>query len=148
MEHRKGALSIGEFLIGGNKMNLDDVKKQAENVLNEAKEKVEELKDSPVVDQVMDKAKEVAKEVQNSDIVDKVKEKVDELKDSDLVDKVTDNAKEMEKKVQNSDIQDTIVVIPSLPDIVTHNDLGERISGQSQWPVFCYCLFLIFHCKS
>ena len=38
----------------------------------------------------------------------------------------------IKKKVQNTDVQNTVIVIPTLADIMTHNNLREGISGKRE----------------
>ena len=38
----------------------------------------------------------------------------------------------IQKEINHIDIQNAVIIIPTLADIVTHDDLRERIAGQRE----------------
>ena len=52
----------------------------------------------------------------------------------------------IQKEINHIDIQNAVIIIPTLADIVTHNDLRERIAGQREGLILGDCLFLCSQC--
>ena len=52
----------------------------------------------------------------------------------------------VQQKVNNADIENAIVIIPTLADVVPHNDLGEGIPGERKRLILCKRLFLRTKC--
>ena len=48
----------------------------------------------------------------------------------------------IQQEVDNSDIENTVVIIPTLANVMTHDNLRKRIAGQREGLVFGDCLFL------
>ena len=48
----------------------------------------------------------------------------------------------VQQEVDDADIENAIVIIPTLADVVPHNDLGEGISGERKRLILCKRLFL------
>ena len=45
----------------------------------------------------------------------------------------------IQKEINHIDIQNAVIIIPTLADIVTHDDLRERIAGQREGLIFSDC---------
>ncbi len=48
----------------------------------------------------------------------------------------------IKQEVDDADIEDAVVIIPTLADVMMHNNLREGIAGQRKGFVFCNRLFL------
>ena len=48
----------------------------------------------------------------------------------------------IQQKVDDANIEDAVVIIPTLTNVMTHDDLREGITGQREGFVFRDCLFL------
>ena len=52
----------------------------------------------------------------------------------------------IQQKVDDADIENSIVVIPTLANVMAHDDLRERIAGQREGLIFGDCLLLGLQC--
>ena len=52
----------------------------------------------------------------------------------------------IQQEVDDADIENAVIVIPTLADVMTHDDLRERIAGQRERLIFSDCLFLCPQC--
>ena len=48
----------------------------------------------------------------------------------------------IQQEVDDADIENTVVIIPTLANVMTHDNLRKRIAGQREGLVFGDCLFL------
>ena len=52
----------------------------------------------------------------------------------------------IQQEVDDADIENAVVIIPTLANVMTHDDLREGIAGQREGLVFGDCLFLCSQC--
>ena len=51
----------------------------------------------------------------------------------------------VKEKVDNPNVQNSVIIIPSFPYIMAHDDFGEGIAGQGKWFHFSIGFRWVFH---